>query len=98
METSTELVQEIVAKIMKKMSKTEVVADKKCGCNGGCGGNGSCKGDGNCKSHEDYIFSDVDSAVAAAKEAYKKLKNTVQKSPDNMYLTILFLLSLKKIL
>ena len=30
--------------------------------------------------------------------AYKILKNTVQKSPDNMYLTILFLLSLKKIL
>ncbi len=35
MEASTELVQEIVAKIMKEMAKTEVVADEKCGCNGG---------------------------------------------------------------
>ena len=84
METSTELVQEIVAKIMKEMSKTEVVADKKCGCNGGCGGNGSCKGDGNCKSHEDYIFSDVDPAVAAAKEAYKKLKNLSIKDREKI--------------
>ena len=84
METSTELVQEIVAKIMKEMSKTEVVADKKCGCNGGCGGKGSCKGDGSCKSHEDYIFSDVDSAVAAAKEAYKKLKNLSIKDREKI--------------
>ncbi len=43
MEASTELVQEIVAKIMKEMAKTESVAEKKCDCSGGCKGNGSCK-------------------------------------------------------
>lgn len=30
--------------------------------------------------------------------AYKKIKNTVQKHPDNLHYTILFLLSLKKML
>ena len=40
----------------------------------------------------------VNTVKSQVKIAYKKLKNTVQKSPDNMYLTILFLLSLKKIL
>ena len=40
----------------------------------------------------------VNTVKSQGKIAYKKLKNTVQKSPDNMYLTILFLLSLKKIL
>lgn len=40
----------------------------------------------------------VNTVKTQVKIAYKKLKNTVQKSPDNMYLTILFLLSLKKIL
>ena len=78
MEASTELVQEIVAKIMKEMSKTESVAEKKCDCSGGCKGNGSCK------NNEDYIFSDVDSAVAAAKEAYKELKKLSIKERENI--------------
>lgn len=40
----------------------------------------------------------VNTVKSQVKIAYKKLKSTVQESLDNMYLTILFILSLKKIL
>lgn len=78
MDTSTQLVQDIVAKIMKEMSNKEAVTEKKCNCNGGC------KGDGSCKNHEDYIFSDVDSAVAAAKKAYQELKKLSMKQREEI--------------
>lgn len=46
----------------------------------------------------DELGVSLNTVKSQVKIAYKKIKNTVQENPDNMYYTALFLLSLKKIL
>lgn len=46
----------------------------------------------------DELGISLNTVKSQVKIAYKKIKNTVQENPDNMYYTALFLLSLKKIL
>lgn len=76
MDSNTKLIENIVAKVISEMGVKEIEEDGCCG-NGGCAGSCTC-------STEKYVFKDVDSAVAAAKKAYKELKQLTIKDRENI--------------
>ena len=76
MDDNTKLIQDIGAKVISEIGTKEIEEEACCG-NGSCGGSCGC-------NKEKYVFEDVDSAVAAAKKAYKELKQLTIKDRENI--------------